>query len=756
MRINFIVLLLGGILCSGLSSCSGIKELKEDLSALDDRIEALEARMETFNKSVEAIGLLGQATAVNNVTFEENVYKVTLSDGKELTLTTGEAGVGSTPLITVDDDGFWMIDYRDGSGPVYLTDGSGGKLCQTGEDAGIPVFSIDGDGYWMMDYGDGPVSLLDPEGNKVLASTAEEAIDPLFEDVEYDKAAGTLIVTLRADGRRITLPVVPDFLLAVSNADGLQLFDYGQTRVYPVRSNGLGNVMISRPSGWSAVLEDASLSITAPLQTRSTPVADSDTDVTILASSADGNHVTVSKVKVSLSDAEIDVNPRAEAVFSSAAASALAFSVTLNDASSYRYILVKTRDGAVSYDEVKETGTESSASTLTVENLEPRTNYTLYLIACNGDIVSDELVTVSASTEKPDYPSYYEAWQDGAEIEVGGSALSRALNGDGILLTAENPVISADGVYFVPDGITAQITTATGTRKNLIVIGDNPSGHGKIEFSGTVTRLAVDPSGGGNLVLFNLDFDVATDNGQGQILYYPSNENGGTLNTVAFEDCGLDLGGLQGMSFTTDTRDDSRKIRIERLSITGCDINVGTGTRFGYFFQYRKHNEIGTFIFRNNIVWSSDEGNNARLLNGSTGSGAGEFAVATPVESFEMENNTWINCKGSPMNYVRSVGNYVLRNNLFYGAISSYTPVLYYSESAELDGSPESGSVKDNICYVTSGASVIWKAANPNEIEGIVEYEQIRKIEEDPFVQFDTKNGIFVTSDGYSSYGARR
>ena len=756
MRINFIVLLLGGILCSGLSSCSGIKELKEDLSALDDRIEALEARMETFNASVEAIGLLGQATAVNNVTFEENVYKVTLSDGKELTLTTGEAGVGSTPLITVDDDGFWMIDYRDGSGPVYLTDGSGGKLCQTGEDAGIPVFSIDGDGYWMMDYGDGPVSLLDPEGNKVLASTAEEAIDPLFEDVEYDKAAGTLTVTLRADGRKITLPVVPDFLLAVSNADGLQLFDYGQTRVYPVRSNGLGNVMISRPSGWSAVLEDASLSITAPLQTRSTPVADSDTDVTILASSADGNHVTVSKVKVSLSDAEIDVNPRAEAVFSSAAASALAFSVTLNDASSYRYILVKTRDGAVSYDEVKETGTESSASTLTVENLEPRTNYTLYLIACNGDIVSDELVTVSASTEKPDYPSYYEAWQDGAEIEVGGSALSRALNGDGILLTAENPVISADGVYFVPDGVTAQITTATGTRKNLIVIGDNPSGHGKIEFSGTVTRLAVDPSGGGNLILFNLDFDVATESGEGQILYYPSNENGGTLNTVAFEDCRLDLGGLQGMSFTTDTRDDSRKIRIERLSITGCDINVGTGTRFGYFFQYRKYNEIGTFIFRNNIVWSSDEGNNARLLNGSTGSGAGEFAVATPVESFEMENNTWINCKGSPMNYVRSAGNYVLRNNLFYGAITSYTPVLLYSESAELDGSPESGSVKDNICYVTSGASVIWKAANPNEIEGIVEYEQIRKIEEDPFVQFDTENGIFVTSDGYSSYGARR
>lgn len=244
------------------------------------------------------------------MTFEDNVYTVVLSDGTELTLTVGEAGVGNVPLITVDDDGFWMVDYRDGKGAVYLTD-NGRKFCSTGKDAVTPVFSVDPEGYWMIDYGDGPVHVLDSKGGKVLATSSEETLDPLFEEVVYDKAAGTLTVTLRADGRKISLPVVPDFLLALSNADGLQLFDYGQTKVFPVRSKGVGDAIVQTPLGWSAVLEEGSFSVTAPIQTRSTPVADSDTDVVIVAQSASGRYISVSKVRVSLSDAEIDLDPRA-------------------------------------------------------------------------------------------------------------------------------------------------------------------------------------------------------------------------------------------------------------------------------------------------------------------------------------------------------------------------------------------------------------------------------------------------------------
>ena len=134
----------------GTPSCSDLEDLKDDLSDLDGRIEALEARMKSLNESVEAIGALTRATTVNSVTFEDNVYTVVLSDGTELTLTVGEAGVGNIPLITVDDDGFWMVDYRDGKGAVYLTD-NGRKFCSTGKDAVTPVFSVDPEGYWMMD-----------------------------------------------------------------------------------------------------------------------------------------------------------------------------------------------------------------------------------------------------------------------------------------------------------------------------------------------------------------------------------------------------------------------------------------------------------------------------------------------------------------------------------------------------------------------------------------------------------------------------
>ncbi len=741
-------------------SCSDMEELRSDVDDLKSRVTALETQVSAFNDNVEALYELASSSTVNSVTETASGYELLMNNGRTIVLDNGKDGENVTPDISIDSEGFWVIDYKDGKGFVNILSG-GEKVKAVGTDGMAPVFGVDSGGYWTVDTGSGPVNVLDKDGNKVKATASQSAGNPFFSSAEYDPAGEKFTIELKNEEKTVLeLHVVENFLFSISGSEEQQIFKAGETRSFPVTRKSVEGTVVSAPDGWKVSLSQAELSVTAPAEggaTTKAAVADTRSDVAVLAFCSFDGYAVVARMSVALEGSSAGHDPKASVYLAGEPTQTeLSFTVTLSDATGYRYMFGKVADGIPSREELIQSGTESTLDLLEFDGLEARTEYVLSVLPYHEGTPAEEPAVFRTSTAAPVYTSYYEAYLADEVLTVGGVAVSRTTYGEAVLLTPESNVINADGVYFVPDGVTAQITTATGTRKNLIVIGDNPSGHGKIEFSGTVTRLAVDPSGGGNLVLFNLDFDVATDNGQGQILYYPSNENGGTLNTVAFEDCRLDLGGLQGMSFTTDTRSESRKIRIERLSITDCDINVGTGTRFGYFFQYRKHNEIGTFIFRNNIVWSSDEGNNARLLNGSTGSGAGEFAVATPVESFEMENNTWINCKGSPMNYVRSVGNYVLRNNLFYGAISSYTPVLYYSESAELDGSPESGSVKDNICYVTSGKSVIWKAANPNEIEGIVEYEQIRKIEEDPFVQFDTENGIFVTSEAYSSYGAVR
>ena len=104
---------------------------------------------------------------------------------------------------------------------------------------------------------------------------------------------------------------------------------------------------------------------------------------------------------------------------------------------------------------------------------------------------------------------------------------------------------------------------------------------------------------------------------------------------------------------------------------------------------------------------------------------AADFAIGSPVTNLEIENNTWINCKGTPVCYVKSVGNYVLRNNIFHAAITSYTPVLRYSETTELNGAPVTGAVCDNLGYVNGSAA-------------------------------DTAEGIFVPNADYASYGAQR
>ena len=746
-----------GFLSVGISSCSELNDLDRDLSDLDKRIEALEARMEVLNKNVEALQQLTQATTVNSVTFEDNVYTILLSDGQTLTLTVGEAGVGNVPLVTVDEEGYWMIDYQDGAGPVYLT-GEKEKIPSAGKDAVTPVFGIDAEGYWTLDYGNGPKPVEDASGNKVPATSSDEVIDPVFEEVVYDKASGMLTVTLRADGRVIELPVVPDFLFAVKNAEGLQLFDYGETKVFPVESTGIRDAVIQTPSGWSAVLEEAAFSITAPAKTRSIPIADSDTDVVIVAQSSKGKYISVSKVRVSLSDAEIDIEPKVTVALEEAPLStSLAFHITLEEATSYKYILRKSRETAPTYDEVKDSGLEAMETTLRVEELAPKTDYTLYVIACNGDILGKELVTLSAVTAIPDYASYHEAYEGGAELEIGGVVVSKTLFGESTLLTAEESLITADGVYFVPEGVTARYDNGAGKRGTLIIIGDNPAARSDFAFVGTVTRIEFDPAQNGSFMLYNLNFRVATDNGQGQILFYPNNENGGTMQNVVCESCRLDLSGLQGFSFTTDTRSADKMIRLNRVAFVDCDICVGSDTRFGYFFQYRTDTSFGDFIFRNNVVWSSSADNAARLLNGSKSTSAADFAKAAPVDRFEMENNTWIHCKGMPLNYVRSVGEYVLRNNLFYGKLTQYTPVMRYSETSELDGSPQTGAVYDNLGYVTGGASVCWKAANPNELT-LPGYQQIINSKEDPFSggTFDVESGIFIPNSTCASYGAQR
>ena len=733
---------------AGLVACADIDGLRSDVDDLKSRVTALEKQVDIFNGNIETLQLLATSSTINTVTETADGYELLMSNGRIITLKNGADGEGVTPILSIDAEGYWMVDYRDGEGfrPIFR---DGEKVKAVGLDGVTPVYGVDAEGYWTIDCGGGPVNVLDAQNNKVKATAESSVGNPFFSSAYYDEAGETFVVELRDDDKTVlNIPVVDNFLFSISDASGEQLFKAGETKIYPIVKKGVGATVVTRPEGWTVRLSSSEIAITAPAQDGRTrgAVADTRTDVAVLAYCTFDDYATITKVKVSLEGASGTHDPRASIYEEGeVTTSEIGYTVTLSDATSYKYVFRKTSEGALTLEEVAEQGTPSEETALRFQGLEARTEYTLYVLPYHEETAGTELATCTIRTAEPVYTSYYEAYNAGEVLTVGGLAISKSLFGEAVLLTEETKTIKTDGVYFVPDGVTAAYGSGAGKRGNLIVVGDNPSKRGEFAFVGTVTRIDFDPARGGNFVLCNLHFKLATDSGQGQILFFPNNESGGTMNTVAFENCRLDLTGLQGLSFTTDTRS------------VDCDICVGTDTRFGYFFQYRKHNSFGSFIFRNNVVWSGSTTNAARLINGVNSASAADFAIGSPVTNLEIENNTWINCKGTPVCYVKSVGNYVLRNNIFHAAITSYTPVLRYSETTELNGAPVTGAVCDNLGYVNGSAAVCWKAANPNTLD-LDGYVQIVNCPADPFDggRFDTAEGIFVPNADYASYGAQR
>lgn len=729
-------------------SCADINEMQNSLNDIESRISQMESKTDLLNKNIEAIQLLSNATTIHNVTYDNNAtYKITLTNGKELILTTGNAGIGNVPIVSIDKDGFWIVDYLDGNGPVNLLS-NGNKIPSVGKDAVTPTLGIDNSGFLTIDYGAGPVNIKDDNGNSVKATSATTASDPFFSDIVFDEAKGILTVTLKAGNKQIVLPVVPDFLFSISNSDGMQIFEVGESKVYPLSSSGVKNAVVQAPEGWRVLIEETSVSITAPPSTKGILIADSDADIVFLAQAVNGGHISVSKIKVSLSGVTINVKPELSISQGEIGANSLTFNFLLQDATAYKYILRKSIEDAPTIDEVKSNGTKATDLTLTISGLSARTNYTIYVLASNGDIYGESLDSISAKTAMPTYSSYYAAYEAGAEIPIGNITISKALNGEATLLTEATKIISTDGIYFVPENIIA--TYNSGTLNNIIIIGDNPSK--KSDFTPTAQRITFNPNGPGNFVLFNIHYYISTPTGQGQIMFYPKSEAGGMIEYVAFEDCYLDMSGLQGMSFSAPASE-SAPIGIDDLSIYNCNINVGADTRFNYFFQYRKYGEIKKAALKNNIIWSSSEVNTTRIFNMSTGTSAEQYATACPLGSLEFTNNTWINCKPTAINVVKKIDNLIINNNIFLATLSGYTPFILFDES---NYSITSGEVGNNITYNRGTGKYCWKAVNANKLFG--KSSAFKLLTENPFDggTFDTSAGVFVPSSSYYSYGAQR
>ena len=370
-----------------LASCSDLSDIEKRVESLESRVQALETQIGILNTNVAAVQKLAEGGTISSVEEKDGVYTITLSNGEKIVLKQGSTGIANAPVVSIDADGYWTVDY--GNGPEHILV-NGEKVKAVGKDGLTPIFGVDADGYWTVSY-DGKTftQVKDANGKPVKAIPEGSSEDKWFNNVSVD---GDKLVVVLKDGSTYSLPIVKDFKCAIQNAESEIVFNYGETKSFTVEMVGVATAMVTAPEGWAAVLDETTLSVTAPAQTKAV-LADSKTDVCILAISNSG-FSTIAKVKVSLNDTPVVTGPAATVTFkSSEACNVVSFEVKLANASAFYYLFQKSAETAPDAAAMTTKGEKWNVSTqaigptiLNSTNCEPETSYTLYILPVDGDV----------------------------------------------------------------------------------------------------------------------------------------------------------------------------------------------------------------------------------------------------------------------------------------------------------------------------------------------------------------------------------
>lgn len=296
-----------------LVGCNQTDDLWDEVNDLKNRVTALETQIKDLNGNIEALSeLCKQGTTITSVDLKDGVYTITLSDGKTLKLVEKNDATGLFPLVSVDEEGYWIVSYDNGKTYNRIMV-NGAPVKATATDGITPKFRTDADGYWQVDYSDGKgyVYVLDEKGNKVNAlgsgnGGSNPSTDKFFEDVQVRD--GALYIKL-ADGTELNVPIVSNFYCRFAEEmTGVQKINAGETKAFSVEMKGVDNVLITKPDGWQATLnkdeskpDDATayiLQVTAPATTKASARVSADTnkDIAILATS--GSFAAIAKIQV--------------------------------------------------------------------------------------------------------------------------------------------------------------------------------------------------------------------------------------------------------------------------------------------------------------------------------------------------------------------------------------------------------------------------------------------------------------------------
>lgn len=745
------------IAAAAAASCTDLDNLEQRIDSLESRIAAIEAQLDGFNANIEALGAFAEGNrTISSVAENNGVYTITLSDNTTITLDQGSTA--ATPVVTVDENKYWMVDYNDGNGPQYLLNSAGEKV-QAGT---TPLFGVDENGYWTVSYNDGEsyVQVTDPSGNPVSAVSDEQTQDSFFKDVAYNEAEGTFTVIL-LDDRTFTLPVVPGFVCAIENVEGAQVFELNETKTYPMTVNGESEITVFKPEGWTAIVSENAgaytLSVTAPAQATTLTkavIADSRSDISVLAISSTG-FAAMAKMQVELSEAPVPATATVTAVTDAATETSLTYTVSPDERTdSWKYIHQLATEPAPTAE--TQGWIDGAETTVVITELSANTEYTLYVLPYRED-TPGTVASATQRTAKKVYGTKLDEYNNEGAIEIAGVVYTKEEFGEAVHVTASASSIATSyakegdaRIYFVDPDANATYDY-TGAVMDMIIVGNSNTERSKLTMTnddaGKANYIKLNQGTGGYLgrfVVSNIEIDAT-----GFASYLITNNANNAFEYVMMDNCHIMMQQARPMINITVAE---RSIR--NFTMQNCEYEITAANQNMVFsLQSSSGNceaDFENITFDNNLFYSNSTTatTNFKLVNGQY-AGIGNLTVT---------NNTFINTITSTTFYVYidRISTVNIARNIVW---TDQTMANNCGILRAVNTWPTGNTVSENIAYRGSNTERNWQVffgGNTNLFEGA---ENFNVVADDPFsgtgASFDIPSATFVPNSTYSSYGVQ-
>lgn len=747
-----------------LAGCNEYDELRSDIDSLESRITALETQVKALNENVEALAALSEkgATISKVEQAADGSYTITLSNGEVITLKQGSEAEAVIPIIGIDSEGYWVVDYRDNAGFVrILVDGKPVKASAT--DGVTPLFRISDSGNWQVSY-DGGASysdVLDTEGKPVNAIGTGEVTDKFFESVTTD---GDYLRIKLLTGEELSVPIVPDFLCSIIAPEGIQHFTSEQTQRYEVNIRGVESTFITAPDGWKAQLSDAvgekaTLTVTAPkTQQSSRSLADNSRDVAILAVA--GNYATIAKIQVEV-EGDVVVTPAsvvaAEFVEAAATESTLTFKVTVSDdADGWMYLCLPASEPAPEANTIAASGKSTTSEEVTIDNLKADSEYTLYVVAVKGTTYSEVTSVNGKTTKMLDTNDYYSVG-----VEINGTSYNSQSEGAKLLEVTEDATenvvvtLSEGGVLFLGDlSDSFNFTTASSQalQNDLVVIGRYADRKTTLDL-GFYCALR---NRTGKVIFKNIKLNTSAITNY--VFNCGSAAQQGGIDTIIFEDCEINYNKLFITMYNA-----AADSFLKNIIFRNCKIRYDGKESSHTFIISQVDAGLSSFEkmhFENNIFYALNSTLTASAIYHQNNV-QNQASLTGSLENCDIvfNNNTMVDyicfgsATGSSYFTVGKYGSLQIKNNIFYSCETTKYPSLVRVYNAYDVWPSWEVSATENICYGTAGWKLFYYTGDWTTYpEG--GNKTITKASESPLTTIDKSNGTFVKATAYESFGS--